>query len=242
MYTHTFIYIYICMLNHLNHVQFFANPWTVVHQAPLSMEFSRQEYEVGYHLLLQRIFPTQGLNLHLLRLLHWQAGSLPLVPPVQYTWIYYACTQSHACRNTHTDVICMYTQIHGLPRWLSGEETACQCRRYSRCGFNSQGQEDPLEKKIATHNSNTDTYIWTYIHLHTSYCLVTSESCSVVSDSLQPMDYTVHGILQVRILEWIAVPFSRGSSQPRDWTQVSHIAGGFFTSWAIREAQEYWSE
>ena len=46
------------------------------------------------------------------------------------------------------------------------------------------------------------------------------------------MDYTVHGILQVRILEWVAFPFSRGFSQPRDWTQVSHIAGRFFTNWA----------
>ena len=53
-----------------------------------------------------------------------------------------------------------------------------------------------------------------------------------------PMDYTVCGILQARILEWVAVPFSRGSSQLRDQTQVSHIAGGFFTSWATMEAQE----
>ena len=44
--------------------------------------------------------------------------------------------------------------------------------------------------------------------------------------------YTVHGILQARRLEWVAVPFSRESSQPRDWTQVSRVAGGFFTSWA----------
>ena len=50
-------------------------------------------------------------------------------------------------------------------------------------------------------------------------------SCSVVSDSLQP-----HGVFQARILEWGAFPFSRGSFQPRDQTQVSHIAGGFFTS------------
>ena len=50
------------------------------------------------------------------------------------------------------------------------------------------------------------------------------------------MDYTVHGILQARIPEWVGIPFSRRSSQPRDWTQVSHIAGGFFTSWATREA------
>ena len=58
-----------------------------------------------------------------------------------------------------------------------------------------------------------------------------SESHSVVSDSLQPHDYKVHGILQARNLEWIAFPFSRGSSQPRDQTQVSRIAGGFFTCW-----------
>ena len=52
------------------------------------------------------------------------------------------------------------------------------------------------------------------------------------------MDCIVHGILQARRLEWVAFPFSRGSSQPRDWTQVSRIAGRFFTSWATREAQE----
>ena len=45
-----------------------------------------------------------------------------------------------------------------------------------------------------------------------------------------PMNYTVHGILQARILEWVAFPLSRGSSQPRDRTQVSGIAGGFFIS------------
>ena len=53
-----------------------------------------------------------------------------------------------------------------------------------------------------------------------------------------PIDYTVHGILQVRILEWVAFSFSRGSSQLRDHTRVSCIAGGFFTNWAIREAQK----
>ena len=45
-----------------------------------------------------------------------------------------------------------------------------------------------------------------------------------------PMDYTIHGILQAKILKWVAFPFSRGSSQLRDQTQVSHSAGGFFTS------------
>ena len=64
------------------------------------------------------------------------------------------------------------------------------------------------------------------------------QSCPTLCN---PTDYTVHGILQARILEWVAFPFSRGSFQPRDWTQVSCIAGRFFTSWATREAQEYWS-
>ena len=64
------------------------------------------------------------------------------------------------------------------------------------------------------------------------------QSCLTLCD---PMGYTVHGILQAKILEWVAIPFSRGSSQPRDQTQVSHITGRFFTIWATREAQEYWS-
>ena len=46
------------------------------------------------------------------------------------------------------------------------------------------------------------------------------------------------GSLQARILEWVAMPSSRGSSQPRDWTQVSHIAGRFFTIWATRESHK----
>ena len=54
------------------------------------------------------------------------------------------------------------------------------------------------------------------------------------------MDYSspgssVYVILQARILEWVAIPFSRGSSRPRDRTRVSHIAGRFFTGWATRE-------
>ena len=52
--------------------------WTVVDHSPLSMEFSRQEYWKDRHFLLQGIFPTQGLNLCLLHLLHWQVNSLPL--------------------------------------------------------------------------------------------------------------------------------------------------------------------
>ena len=66
-----------------------------------------------------------------------------------------------------------------------------------------------------------------------------SVSPSVMSDSSDPMNCTppasfVYGIFQARILKWIAMPFSRGSSWPRDWTWVSCIAGRFFTVWSTR--------
>ena len=68
-----------------------------------------------------------------------------------------------------------------------------------------------------------------------------SDSCSVVSDPFAPMDSSppgtsVHGILQTRILEWVAIPFSIGSSWRQDQTQVSHIAGRLFTIPATRQA------
>ena len=66
-------------------------------------------------------------------------------------------------------------------------------------------------------------------------CLVI-QWCPTLCD---PMDCSlpgssVHGVLQARVLERVAMPSSRGSSQPRDRTQFSRIAGGFFTDWAIR--------
>ena len=64
--------------------------------------------------------------------------------------------------------------------------------------------------------------------------------CPDVSDSLWPRGSSVHGILHSRILEWIAISFSRGSSQTRDQTRVSCIAGRRFNFWATREAQSIW--
>ena len=65
-----------------------------------------------------------------------------------------------------------------------------------------------------------------------------TQSCLTLCD---PMDYTVHGILQARILKWVAFTFSRGSSQPRDRTHVSCITRGFFTAGVTKETQEYCS-
>ena len=87
-----------------------------------------------------------------------------------------------------------------------------------------------------------------YIIAHPGDETLTSRENSVSSDMkvalscptlYNPMDNTAHGILQARILELVAFPFSRGSSQPRDRTHIPLIAGGFCTSWATEEAQEY---
>ena len=61
-----------------------------------------------------------------------------------------------------------------------------------------------------------------------------AQSCPNLCD---PMDYrppssSIHGIFLAQVLEWVAISFFKGSSQPRDWTQVSHIAGRHFTIWA----------
>ena len=66
------------MLIVLSHVGLFGTSWAVACQAPLSTEFSRQEYWSSCHFLIQQIFLTQGLNLSLLSLLHWQVDSLPV--------------------------------------------------------------------------------------------------------------------------------------------------------------------
>ena len=71
-----------CRLSHFSHVRLFATLWNVALQGPFAHgDFPGKNTGVDCHALLQGIFPTQGSNLHLLCLLHWQAGSFPLAPP-----------------------------------------------------------------------------------------------------------------------------------------------------------------
>ena len=89
-----------------------------------------------------------------------------------------------------------------LPRGTSEkEQPACQCRRHKRSWLGRSCVK-----------------------------LLVTQSCPTLCDPMncRPPGFSVHGILQVRTLEWVAVPFSRGSSQPRDQTLVSCIAGRFF--------------
>ena len=82
---------------------------------------------------------------------------------------------------------------------------------------------------------------WTNKQHYICKANIGSESCSLVSNSLWPLGcsppgFSVHEILQAKILEWVAILFSRGSYQPRDQTQVFCIVGRFFTIWATRES------
>ena len=78
-------YVYY-VLSCFSHAQLFAIPWTEAHQAPLSMGFSRQEYWSGLPCPPSRDLPDPGTEPTLLSLLHWQAGSLPLMPPGKPLW------------------------------------------------------------------------------------------------------------------------------------------------------------
>ena len=88
--------------------------------------------------------------------------------------------------------------------------------------------------QLSTHNlAGINFIVWYGVKVKVKVTQV----CLTLCD---PIDYTVHGIFQARILEWVAIPFSR-SSQPRDWTQVSHIADRFFTVWAMSKCSVQFS-
>ena len=85
----------------------------------------------------------------------------------------------------------------------------------------SRGSSQPWVSTSFTSHSQP------FVLVMVSECVKVAQLCLTLCD---PMDYAVHGILQARVLEWVAFPFSGASSQLRDRTQVSCIAGGFFTS------------
>ena len=78
------------------------------------------------------------------------------------------------------------------------------------------------------------------LFLHESVKVLAAQSCPTLCDPMDtsPPGSSVHGLLQARILKWVAIPFSRGSCWPRDWTWVSCIAGGLFTIWAAKEVHD----
>ena len=94
-----FILLCVCAQS-LSCVRFFVIPWTAAHQAPLSMGFSKNP-GMGCHFLLQRIFPAQGLNPCLMRLLYWQVDSLSL-------------NHQGSTHTTHTEAALLYVSFQSF--------------------------------------------------------------------------------------------------------------------------------
>ena len=111
-------------------------------------------------------------------------------------------------------------------------QTECACVLF-RTGFHVVKLNSLISSVLVTidslmqTNSNPGKTVSETLMSLVTNNLKVAQSCPTLCD---PMNYTVHGILQARMLEWVAVAFSRGSSQPRDWTQIPCIAGRFFTS------------
>ena len=101
-----------------------------------------------------------------------------------------------------------------LPRWLSGKESACQA--------GDTGSVPALGRSPGEGNSYPFQF-------------------SGLENSMDYSPWNSPGQNSREKGKWVDFPFSRGSSQPREWTQASHIAGRFFTSWATKEVQVYWS-
>ena len=98
---------------------------------------------------------------------------------------------------------------------------------------------EPLNAKFLSASENSSASIM--LKMFTLLLLLLSlQSCLTQCDPIDgsPPGSSVPGILQGRILEWVAIPFSKGSSRPRDQTQVSCVAGRLFTVWATREARD----
>ena len=190
-----------------------------------SMEFSRQECWSGLPFLSPGIFLTQGLNPGLLhckqRLYHLSHQGHPTQKSVstkktvnmvreirvQYSYQLHKCLRTKMIRH------------EGAEGQAGGSITSIsrlKCSKRPPYLNIWSGDEKGLLRSFVVW--------WRFSH-------------QVVSDSCNPMDYSppgspVHGISQARMLEWVAIPFCRGSSWPRYQIQVFCIAGRFFTNWA----------
>ena len=160
------------------------------------------------HALLKGIFPAQGWNSHLLHLLLWQMGSLPPVSPGKSPNVSYLISSCQ--RNMDVCFLyypCYYTFTHLVIKFDSF--------LLLNCIFSSTP---------TVQGSCSNPY-----YLIHCCCLVT-QSCPILCNPLDLVPrLLIHGILQARILEWVAISSSKGSSQSRDQTRVSHIVGRCFT-------------
>ena len=108
------------------------------------------------------------------------------------------------------------------------------CSRSVKCFLSESSREVHLILGILLAAEGMGNFVFPH-HPESEVTRLCPTLCNPVDCSLRGS--SVHGIFQSWVLEWVAISFSRGFSWPRNWTQVSCIAGGCFTLWATREAQ-----
>ena len=168
--------------------------------------------------------------------------------PVNIYKTFFNSDSSHFLAVISHDHLDSHSHLLSLPPHLSLILTAVLVAFANSSSFthspimcSSQGStSDPLPFSLST-ISALNFIAKFYSHCPTVWWYVVrvlvAQSCPTLCDPVDhsPPDSSIHGILQARILEWVATSFSRGSSQPRDQTRVSCTAGKFFTDWATRE-------
>ena len=172
--------------------------------------FPEKNTGVGCHFLLQGIFKTQGSNLHLLRL-NWQVDSLPL----------------------HLQGSPSQWRALGIPSWRGRWGSDHRGPKYHA----KNSAPDFRGNKRSTESFLVEdfTHMWFKKSILTGSisngCCLVTKSCPALLQSHGPHQVPLSmGFSQARILEWKAISFSRASSRSRDWTHISCIADGFFTT------------
>ena len=215
---------------------------------------------MGCHAFPQEIFLTQGSNPGLM---HYRQilCSEPLALLKYYLKTFYH--SNHIWKKQRTRVyneIIVYCRISPSPNSISQEESLLFLFQGFLMVTSLILKNEPLLlflDLLVNHSIKMRRFVPLFFHVFSSVFLLLSVLVPLLSNYkgwhlyflwnevkvtqlcltlCDPMDCSPHGIFQARILEWVTFPFSRGSSQPRDWTQVSRTAGGFFTSWVTREA------
>ena len=227
----------------------FPTQWTVACQVPLSTGFPRHEYWSGLPFTGDLL--TQGLNSHPL---HYRADSLPLShqgrpfecltlskhPSIQFLW-WKTCSFWRSIQASPPKWICSWSfrplSCSIVCALIAIAPASFLWNNTYLVVYNCIRLYISIEFLVISHTlfaiiSPTPTLSSPPSHLHKAKCMLKSESevaqsCPTLCD---PINWSlprssVHGIFQARVLEWVAIYFSRGYSQPRDWTWVSRIVG-----------------
>ena len=211
---------YCCYCSILSHVQLFETPSTAARQASLC-------FTISWSLLRFISIELVMLSNHLI--LCYSLLHLPSIFPsikVFFQWVSSSYQVAKKYRSFNISSSNEYSQLNSF-------------RIYQFDLLAVQG----ILKSLFQHHSSKASVLWhsAFFLVQLSYESEVAQSCLTLCN---PMDCSlpgssVHGIFEARVLEWPAISFSRGSSRPRDWTQVFHIVGRSVTIWATREVRNF---